>query len=243
VSATLFAVPGSHPSLAAELMLRYKGVPYRRVDFVAVAHRGLLRVLGFKGITVPALRLDGERVQGTRAIAAALDARGAEPPLFPADAAARQAVEEAEAWGDQAFQPVPRRLVWAALRRDRSTIRTYLEGAKLGIPVPIAAGVAAPVIRAAAWANKATDENVRADLLALPGLIDHIDGLVRAGTIGGVQPNVADFQIGTSTALLATLEDARPLLEGRPAFEHARRIAPDYPGWTPRVFPEAWLQA
>ena len=62
-------------------------------------------------------------------------------------------------------------------------------------------------------------------------------------TIGGAQPNVADFQIGTSTALLATLEDAQPLLAGRPALEHARRIAPGYPGRTPRVFPEAWLQA
>jgi glutathione S-transferase len=243
VSATLFAVPGSHPSLAAELMLRHKGVPYRRVDFVAVAHRGLLRMLGFKGITVPALRLDGQRVQGTRAIAAALDARGLEPPLFPAEPAARSAVEEAEAWGDQAYQPVPRRLVWGALRRDRSTIRTYLEGAKLGVPVAVAARVAPPVIRAAARVNKATDENVQADLAALPGLLDHIDGLLRAGTIGGAQPNVADFQIGTSTALLATLEDVRPLLDGRPALEHARRIAPDYPGWTAKVFPAAWLQA
>jgi glutathione S-transferase len=133
MGATLFAVPGSHPSLAAEVMLRYKGVPYRRIDFVAVAHRGLLRLLGFKGITVPALRLEGERVQGTRAIAIALDARGGRPPLFPADAAARRAVEEAEAWGDKVYQPIPRRLAWAALKRDRSTIRTYLEGAKLGI--------------------------------------------------------------------------------------------------------------
>jgi glutathione S-transferase len=243
VSATLFAVPGSHPSLAAELMLRHKGVSYRRIDFVAVAHRGLLRALGFKGITVPALRLDGERVQGTRAIAAALDARGAEPRLFPADPGARSAVEEAEAWGDQVFQPVPRRLVWGALRRDRSTIRTYLEGARLGVPVAVAARVAAPVIRSAASVNKATDDNVKADLAALPGLLDHIDGLLRAGTIGGGQPNVADFQIGTSTAVLATLEDVRPLLEGRPALEHSRRIAPDYPGWTPKVFPAAWLQA
>jgi glutathione S-transferase len=241
--ATLFAVPASHPSLAAELMLRQKGVDYRRVDLVAVVHRGVLRVLGFPGITVPALRLEGKRVQGTRAIAEALDALRPDPPLFPADPEERRAVEEAEEWGDKVYQPVPRRLVWAALRRDRSTMATYLKGAKLGVPVPVAARVGAPVIRAAARANHATDENVRTDLASLPALIDHVDGLLRFGVIGGVRPNVADFQIGTSTALLATLGDARRMLEGHPALEHAQRIAPSYPGQTPKVFPEAWLQA
>jgi len=241
--ATLFAVPASHPSLAAELMLRQKGVDYRRVDLVAVVHRGVLRVLGFKGITVPALRLEGKRVQGTRAIAEALDELRPDPPLFPSDPQERRAVDEAEEWGDKVYQPVPRRLVWAALRRDRSTMASYLEGAKLGVPVPVAARVGAPVIRAAAHVNHATDEKVQTDLAALPALINHVDALLRLGTIGGVRPNVADFQIGTSTALLATLDDARPLLEGHPALEHARRIAPGYPGQTPKVFPQAWLQA
>jgi hypothetical protein len=31
--ATLFMVPGSHPSVAAGLMLDYKGIEYRRIDF------------------------------------------------------------------------------------------------------------------------------------------------------------------------------------------------------------------
>jgi glutathione S-transferase len=239
MGATLFGVPASHPTLAAELMLRSKGVAYRRIDLVAVVHRGVLRALGFPGITVPALRLDGARVQGTREIALALDTLRPEPRLVPDD----PAVTEAEAWGDLVYQPVPRRLVWASLRRDRSGLPTYLEGAKLGVPVPLAARLGVPVIRAAAHANQATDENVRRDLAELPGLLDHVDELLRAGTIGGAQPNVADFQIATSTGLLATLDDALPLLEGRPALAHARRIAPSYPGRTPRVFPAAWLQA
>ena len=37
--ATLFGVPASHPTLAAELMLRRKGVDFRRVDLVTAAHR------------------------------------------------------------------------------------------------------------------------------------------------------------------------------------------------------------
>jgi glutathione S-transferase len=241
--ATLFAVPASHPSLAAELMLQAKGIPYRRVDLVAVVHRGVLRALGFPGITVPALRIDGRRVQGTRAIAEALETLRPDPPLFPSDPDERRAVDQAEEWGDQVWQPVPRRLVWAALQRDRSTLPTYLVGAKLGVPVPVAARVGAPVISAAVRANQATEQNVRNDLAALPALINHIDSLLRLGTIGGVRPNVADFQIGTSTALLATLDDARPLLDGHPALEHARRIAPGFPGQTPKVFPQAWLHA
>jgi glutathione S-transferase len=58
--------------------------------------------------------------------------------------------------------------------------------------------VGAPVIRAAARVNHADDEHVRADLAGLPALVDHVDSLLRAGTIGGAQPNVADFQIATA---------------------------------------------
>jgi glutathione S-transferase len=243
MSVTLFGVPASHPSLAAELMLREKRITYRRIDLVAVMHRAVLRVLGFPGITVPALLLDGERVQGTRAIAEALDAHKPDPPLIPGDPERRRDVDAAETWGDQVYQPAARRLVWGAVTRDGSHLRTYLEGSHLGVPVSMATLVAPPIARAAARANEATEENLRRDLRELPGMLDRVDTLLRAGTIGGPSLNVADFQIGTSTGLLATLEDVRPLLEGRAALDHARRVAPDYPGWTPKAFPEAWLQA
>jgi glutathione S-transferase len=242
MKAILFAVPASHPSLAAQLMLERKRVEFRRVDLVSAAHRLMIRGLGFPRGTVPALRLDGARVQGTRTIALALDALRPDPPLFPRDPARRRAVEAAESWGDEAYQPVPRRLVWAAVQRDRSTIASYLRDARLGVPVSLAARTAPPVIRAAVRINRATDEAVRRDLAQLPALLDRVDALLRDGTIGGDQLNAADYQIGTSTALLATIEDARPLLEGRPAAEHARRVAPGYPGHVGRVFPPAWLQ-
>lgn len=241
MTATLFGVPASHPSLAAELMLRYKSVDYRRIDLVSILHRVMLRTLGFPGTTVPALRIEGARVQGTLDISQALDALRPQPPLFPADPARREAVLEAESWGDTVFQPVPRRLIWAGLKRDRSTIASYLEGARTGIPEAVARRTAAPIVVAAARANQATDANVRRDLAALPELLDRVDGLLGAGTIGGAELNAADFQIGTSTALLATMEDLRPLVEGRPALEHARRVAPGYPGRLPPVFPAAWL--
>jgi len=243
MKATLFAVPASHPSLAAELMLRHKGVDYRRVDLVAAVHRALVRGLGFPGVTVPALRIDGARVQGTREIALALDALRPDPPLFPRDPARREQVERAESWGNEVLQPVPRRLIWAALKRDRSTLDTYLAQAKLGIPVPIAAKTAPSIIPLAARFNRATAENARRDLAALPGLIDRVDELIGRGTIGGPERNAADFQIATSVSLLLTMDDTRPFIEGRPAERHARELVRDQPGRLPRVFPAAWLQA
>ncbi|CAN5450062.1 hypothetical protein BH20ACT17_BH20ACT17_03100 [soil metagenome] len=49
--------------------------------------------LRFAQRTVPALRLDGgEKVQGSRAILRRLDELVPEPPLLPADPAARDAV-------------------------------------------------------------------------------------------------------------------------------------------------------
>ena len=43
--ATLFGVPSSHPTLAAELMLRHRGIGYRRIDLVSGLHRGMVRAL------------------------------------------------------------------------------------------------------------------------------------------------------------------------------------------------------
>jgi glutathione S-transferase len=148
---------------------------------------------------------------------------------------------DAERWGDEVLQPVPRRIVWNLLKRNRKPIKSYLEGARVGVPVSVAASTAPPIAMAAAKFNNATDANVLADIGALPGLIDHVDELIAEGVIGGEDPNVADFQIALSVALLLTIDDLRPLLAGRPAEELARRIAPDFPGHAPPTLPAEWL--
>jgi glutathione S-transferase len=234
--ATLFGVPASHPSLAAELMLQHKGVDYRRVDLVTAAHRTLLRALGFPRKTVPALRLDGAKVQGTTEIALALDALVPSPPLFPADPERRSEVEAAESWGNEVLQPVPRRLIWNALKHDRSTLDTYLEGSKTGIPTAVAARTAAPIAAAAPRFNRASDENARRDLEAVPGLIDRVDELIERGVIAGEERNAADYQIATSVSLLLTMDDVRPMIEGRQAERLAREVVPHQPGHMPRVY-------
>lgn len=241
--ATVYAVPGSHPVRAALLMLNFKGIEWRRRDLPNVVDRPLLRALGFPGRTVPAIKVDGRRVQTSRAIARALDELVPEPPLFPADPDRRAAVEAAERWGDEVLQPVPRRLSWGAMKRDRSGLRSFLDGPVLGIPPALAVATAAPLVHGSARINGATDDAVRADLLALPGLVDQVDDLIANGVIGGETPNAADFQILTSVRLLTCFDDLRPLVEGRPAGERALALVPDFPGRIPPVYPSEWLPA
>jgi glutathione S-transferase len=236
VRATLFGLPASHPTLAGELMLRHKGIAYRRIDFFPALHRAVLKAMGFPGITVPAIRLNGAKLQGTTNISRALDALAPSPPLFPADPDRRRAVEEAEAWGEEVLQPVPRRIVWNALKHDRSTLATYLEGARTGIPTGVAAATAPPVAALARVLNHATDENVRRDRAALPGMIDRVDELIEQGVIGGPERNAADFQIATSLSLLLTMDDFQPMIEGRPAERFARDVVPHQPGRMPSVY-------
>jgi glutathione S-transferase len=239
--ATLFGVPASHPTLAAELMLERKGIDFRRLDLVAAVHRVALRALGFDGITVPALRLEGIRLQGTRRISRALDALQPEPALFPPDPARRASVERAEVWGDEVLQEVPRRLTWWCLRRHPGAVRSFLEGARLGIPTGLAAATAFPVIVLSARLNRASSRTVRRDLASLPRMLERVDGWIADGTLGGAEPNAADYQIATSVRLLMTLEDLRPAIASRPAGEHAERVVPDFPGHLPAALPADWL--
>ncbi|HKI66229.1 MAG TPA: glutathione S-transferase N-terminal domain-containing protein [Solirubrobacterales bacterium] len=242
MEARLYVIPGSHPSMAARLMLEAKGVPYKRTDLLPVVSKGVLRVLGFPGITVPALKLDGRKIQGTGKIARELDRLRPEPQLVPTDPERRAAVEGAESFGDTDLQEPVRAVLWWALRKDKAPLRSYSEGAKLGIPIGLALKTAGPIVAAAARLNEATDENVRRSLAALPAMLQKIDDWIEAGVIGGEQPNIADFQIAPSLRLAMTLDDLRPTIEPRPAGQLALRLVPDYPGHCPPVLPPAWLQ-
>jgi glutathione S-transferase len=243
VAATLYVIPGSHPSMAARLMLEIKGIEYKRVDLMPVISKGVLKALRFPGVTVPALKLDGHRIQGSMQIARELDRLRPEPPLLPGDPERRSAVEEAERWGDEVLQGMARRISWNAIRRDPSSIGTFAEGARLGIPVGLAVKTAAPIIAASVRLNEASDENVRADLAALPGALERIDDWIDAGVLGGDTVNVADLQVATSLRLLLTLDDLFRAIEDRSAGRLALRVVPTFPGRVGPVFPPAWLQA
>jgi glutathione S-transferase len=249
VKAVLIGVPASHPTVAAELMLARKGIEFDRFDLVPGLHRFVLRRV-FPGGTVPAMVLDGQRLQGTRTISRALDVLMPEPALFPDDPERRAAVERAELWGDLVLQPAVRRLAWAALKRDRSTIGTFLEGAHLGLPTGLAVATAAPVIALSAWLNRAGDRSAKRDLAALPRLLDRVDELIASGVLGGDgapagggAPNAADCQIAPTVRLLLAFDDLRPAIERRPAGAHALRVVPRFDGRIPPAFPADWLRS
>jgi|SRR5829696_4593742 len=242
VKATLYVTPGSHPSRTAQIMLELKGIDYKRVDLMPVISKAAVRGLRFPHDTVPALKLDGRRIQGSREIARELESLRPVPPLYPAEPDVRAAVERAETWGDESLQPVARRIFWNAVKRDRSPLASYAEGARLGIPIGLAVKTAAPIVALAARSSEASDENVRADLSALPGMLKRIDDWIADGVLGGEQLNAADLQIGTGVRLLMTLRDLRDAIGARPAGELAMRVAPDYPGDTPPILPPTWLE-
>ena len=225
-------------------MLDAKGVVYERVDLIPAWSRIWLRLSGFRSGRAPALRLEGVRVDGSRAIARALDAHRSDPPLFPFEAEARIRVEAVEAWADGPLQEAARRIILWALLRDREALRKALVGARLQfrLPLGLAASLARPVVRLDAALNGARSEAVRSDLTSLLAMLDQIDAWIDLGDLGGSPPTAADYQVAGSIRMLLTLEDLAPLLDDRPAALLARRLIPAYPGCVRAgTLPRSWL--
>lgn len=235
-------MPGSHAATTGQLLFDHKGIGYTRIDLLPVVSWVVLKALRFPDVTVPAATIDGERVQGTRAIARALERRQPEPPLFPADVQRRAAVEEAERFGDEELQQRVREIFLWSVRKDRSGLAGYLEGSRIGVPHRVAAKTAGPFIALDARSRGATDENVRRAIADFPGMLDRIDGWIEQGVLGGDPPNAADLQIAPSLCLAMSLDDLRPAIEGRPAGRLATRIVKRFPGRTPAVLPSEWLE-
>jgi glutathione S-transferase len=218
-------------------MLQHKLIPHRVVRLMPGLHPLLVRFAGFRRHTVPALELGGRRVQGSREIARFLDQLVPEPPLFPADPDARAAVEEAERWGERVLQPVPRRL-FRYLIVTSEPARLWMGREVMRMPATRAVQFGfLPIAHRLARLSHAGETNVRATLARLPELLDHVDALLAAGTIGGARPNAADFQILAGVRVLLEFEDLAELLDGRPCVPVARVLFPDWPGPIPGALP------
>jgi glutathione S-transferase len=214
----LYTFSGSNSVRTAELMLHHKGIAYREVTLRRGAHATQLAALGFSGRTVPALNIDGCRVQRTREISRALDRIKPEPRLFPVAIADRVSVEDAERRGEE-LQDAVRRLFYCAMTRTRAD----------------------PIDDLAARAHGATDAAGCRDLAELPGRIDEIDAWIEAGVLGGDELNAADFQIAPNIAWLLCFDDIAPFLRRRPAADHAIRVSGKNRRLIPRVFADEWL--
>ena len=173
--ARLYWFPLSHPAHAVRRMLELKGIEYELATVLPGTQRMHLRLVGFRGGTVPALKLDGRRVQGSRAIARALEAARPDPPLFPTDRAV-------ETWADEELQMVPRRILRWGLTWD-AELRRWISEAS-GVPAPGAVGaLGLPAAKYYARAVGADEAAVRRALDELPGMLARVDALLADGVL------------------------------------------------------------
>src|SRR4051812_12413385 len=225
----LNVIPGSHPCATVEAALDLKGLPYERVDLLP-GPSALAQLARFGRRTVPGLSVDGYKVSGSRLIMRTLDGLKAEPRLYADD----PAVDEAERWGDEELQTVARWIIAGALTRNPAAGDSFLTGANVPqMPAPLAhqgtrAWFAAE-LRMFAGGAQATEQALR----DLPGALDHVDGLIERGVIGGETPNAADLQIAASIRLLLTSAALRAAAAARPGGRWPLGVFPPSPGDAP----------
>jgi glutathione S-transferase len=222
-------------------MLEHKGLDHKMVWLLPGLWPALLRTRGFRRGTVPAMKIDGRRLQSSRAISRTLEELQPGPPLFPADPTQRLAVEEAERWGDEVLQDVPRRIVrWLAVHRPETKVMIARD---VGVPLPrLAAWVNTPSARH--LANKVdADGRIQEAIAQVPEVLNRVDELIARGVIGAGKPNAADFQIATSVRSLLNVQDLGPATEGRPASELAMALIPEFGTDRPAgLLPAEWLE-
>jgi glutathione S-transferase len=245
----LYVIPGSHACRSGMLMLEHKRVPYRRVQFVTLTHATMVRVAGFDAGgqtrdaggkrplalrmgdmfgTVPGLADGDQRISTNYRIARYLDERHPEPPLVPADPEQRAKVEEAERWANGELQMAARRIVFSAVLRDPASMARASADGRLGHLLyrqELARRVISPWIGRLVFATSPADD---AELIQqLSAMLDRVDAWIAAGVLGGPKPNVADFMVAPSLALILYRPDVQPLFEGRPALELVDRLLPE----------------
>ncbi len=238
----IYGFEGSHPCEAVRAAAAYKGVEYDFTEVPPALHRLVMPFI-VGGPRVPAAKHDGRRLRGTTAIFRLLDELEPERPLFPNEPELRERVESAEQWGEGEIQDVGRRLAWAHLSRSPETIRVWAMRAQPGFGRTVKLHGGPFFSQVAKYGNSATDKNVRSDLAALPVHLDTIDALIADGTIGGDQPNAADFQILSTVGVWIHISDLREPIMQRPCGAAAARLFPDYDGSIPGgLLPDEWFE-
>ena len=223
MTATLYAIPGSHAVRTGELMLEHKGVPFRRVNFPPGPHRVLVRVLGFPGDRVPAVKFeDGRRAQGTRELPRVLDQLVPERPLVPDDPEGL----EAEAWADDVLQQWARRMVVEAGIRDPDLLHAHGGEGRLGWLLMKHDRSRRAMVRAVRLAFRMSSQQLRDDQTRVGEMLDRVDALIADGVLNGERLNCADLQIVPSLALVEYRLDVRDELRARPAGELMERVLP-----------------
>jgi glutathione S-transferase len=221
MTATLYAIPGSHAVRTGELMLEHKGIPFRRVNFPPGPHRVLVRVLGFPGDRVPAVKFeDGRRAQGTRELPRVLDELVPEPRLVPDDPRALQA----EVWADEVLQQWARRMVASAGARNPDALSGRGADGRLGVLLArndvgrrVTAGAVLVVFRA--YKRQQRDDRERTG-----EILDRVDAWIDDGVLNGEHLRSPDFAVASSLALVEYIVALKPELQRRPLMALMDRV-------------------
>jgi glutathione S-transferase len=113
---TLWHIPVSHFSEKARWALDYKGIDHVRRAPVPGSHIPIaLWLTGGASVTFPLLQLEGRAIGDSTTIIAALEEHRPDPPLYPADPAARARALELEDFFDEELGPHARLLAFHEL--------------------------------------------------------------------------------------------------------------------------------
>jgi glutathione S-transferase len=221
LTATLYGIPGSHAVRTGELMLEHKGIDFRRVNFPPGPHRVLVRVMGFKGDRVPAVKFeDGRRAQGTRELPRVLDELVPEPRLVPDDPRAL----EAERWADHVLQQWARRMVASAGAHDPDALAGRGAEGRLGVLLMRHDVPRRVVARAVLMVFRANKEQLREDRERTGEILDQVDAWIADGVLNGDELRSPDLAVASSLALVEYIVALQPELRRRPLNELVERV-------------------
>jgi glutathione S-transferase len=221
MTATLYGIPGSHAVRTGELMLEHKDIDFRRVNFPPGPHRLLVRVIGFKGDRVPAVKFeDGRRAQGTRELPRVLDELVPGPRLVPDDPRAL----EAERWADDVLQQWARRMVASAGAKDPDALAGRGAAGRLGPLLTRRERPRRTVARAVLKAFRVTKAQQEEDRARTGQILDQVDAWIADGVLNGDELRSPDLAIASSLALVEYVVALQPELRRRPLMELVERV-------------------
>ena len=229
--AKLYVIPGSHPSRTRDADAGAQGNPLQagRPDAGDLQGRRCGR-MRFPGVTVPALKLDGKRIQGSDGDRTRARPDPARTASLPTDPEKRGEGRGGEALGRRASSSRPRRLSWWAFKREPRA-----DGELLGGRPPRGAGRPRGQDRRRRSSRPPRASTRRPTRTCgptsrpCPADLDRIDAWITDGVIGGEEPNAADFQIAPSVRLLMSFDDLRPCIERGPRASWRRGSFPTSP--------------
>jgi glutathione S-transferase len=194
------------------------------VNFPPGPHRVLVRLIGFPGDRVPAVKFDdGRRAQGTRELPRILDELVPEPRLVPDDPRAL----EAERWADDVLQQWARRMVASAGALDPAALAGRGAGGRLGALLTRHERPRRTVARAVLLAFRVTKEQLRDDRERTGEILDQVDGWIADGVLNGHELRSPDLAIASSLALVEYIVALQPELRRRPLMELIERVFSD----------------